>query len=247
MVLKVGKLGRDVSRSVRRTLGAKLAREAVDDAYLEAPAEDELRHIDAEAAAVLLDELFMKLVGHESLCRLWLGRLADRLLQSRAYHELGFARLSDFATERLGVLGRELQSMAEVWRAIVAMPALGRAFQCGRLNWTKVRMIARICRVAEPDEAERWIALAEQITSRELANLIAEQRSASRTGASTTDVGCEAGRNQTAIRGLELKRVSTGATILDGEEDDRPDDEPRVDVLILVPRHLTRMDHHDEG
>ena len=98
----------------------------VPPAWLEHPARgQEVGHIEREGLAVVLDRYLLRLSRHDCVCRLRLGRLATHLLDSRSYHRLGFARLSDYTIERLGLSGRELQSLARVWRAVKGLPRLG--------------------------------------------------------------------------------------------------------------------------
>jgi hypothetical protein len=100
---------------------------AVPPELLEPVSHEDIRGIDRDEAALVLDGYLHRLSREEATCRLILGRLADSLLRMRAYHRLGFARLSDYAVERLGVSGRELQSAARVWCNVERLPALARA------------------------------------------------------------------------------------------------------------------------
>jgi hypothetical protein len=94
-----------------------------------------------------------------------LARLAGRLEALRAWERIGWARRRDYAVERLGVSGRQIQELARMDRAFADLPAVERAFASGHLTWTKVRLLAR---VASSEDAERWIAHAHSVTAREL-------------------------------------------------------------------------------
>jgi hypothetical protein len=184
--------------------------------YLRPLAREELRHIDKDAAAVLLDGFLLRLARHESLCRLRLGRLATRLLDSRAYHRLGFSRLGDYTLERLGVSAREIQSCALVSRAVVLAPALGRAFRLGRLNWTKLRLLSELGDLVDFADAAvvgEWIAMAEHLTSRALSVHIKETR-------------------RSAGQPLSMSPAS------EPEDLGLVDGEPRVELRIRCPAHL---------
>jgi len=106
---------------------------------LEPPFNDESRYICRRDAGELLDQHLQYLSSHEARCRLTLGRLAQVLLSRRAYRELGFARLGDFARERLGLSSRELNSLAQVTKALEDQPQLARAFEAGEISWTELR------------------------------------------------------------------------------------------------------------
>ncbi len=185
----------------------------VPPAYLEPPARDELPQFEREAAAVLLDRYLLRLSRYESVCRLRLGRLAAHLLDARGYHDLGFARLADYAIERLGLSGRELQSVARVWRAVDAIPRLAEAYRSGRVNWTKLRML---CEVVSEETVDDWITRAEAMSTRELAAHIKDSP------------------------GPPALRRHPPASVSDGEYEDADtiDGEPRAQIRIACPAHM---------
>jgi hypothetical protein len=125
--------------------------------FLEPPTADDRRYIDRDEAAQLLDAFLGKLARQESISRLQIGRLAATLLDCRAYHDLGFARLSDYSRERLGLSARELQSLATVHRRLLDLPRCRYAFEHGHINWTRLRLIVQ---VASPGDEQAWLALA---------------------------------------------------------------------------------------
>lgn len=86
-----------------------------------------------------------------------LAALAGCMVRRRAWEPLGFARVGDYARERLGLSGRELRDLAHVDARLAGLPALERALVEGALPWTKVRLL---CRVATPADEASWIALA---------------------------------------------------------------------------------------
>jgi hypothetical protein len=95
-----------------------------------------------------------------------LARIAGRVVATRSWERLGFARLEDYAAERAGMSARELRDLAHVDRALAALPALDAALRTGELGWTQVRLL---CRVARPDDERVWLAMARQCTARALA------------------------------------------------------------------------------
>ena len=92
--------------------------------------------------------------------------LAGRLAAVRGWERLGYARLGDYATERLGVAPRSLQDWARFDGALRELPGLEAALVSGALGWTKVRLLAR---VARPADEQAWLSLAHRLSVRALA------------------------------------------------------------------------------
>jgi hypothetical protein len=107
-----------------------------------------------------------------------LAALAARILDTRAYEPLCYARLGDYARERAGLSARQLQDLAQVHRALARLPRLERALVGNDLPWSKVRLLAR---VASGADEEDWIARARELPIRKLEEEV--QASASRGGA----------------------------------------------------------------
>lgn len=94
------------------------------------------------------------------------ARIAGRIVATRSWERLGFARLRDYAVERAGVSAREIQDQARVDRALCRLPAIDAAFTSGRLTWTKTRLL---CRVATRANEEAWLRFAASVTAAALA------------------------------------------------------------------------------
>src|SRR5512132_3485292 len=92
------------------------------------------RSFSRPEAALVLDGWLRRLAAREAQCRMVLGTLARRFLTRRGHHELGFARLGDYSRERLGISGRELQSLATVSTRLEGLPRLRAAFAEGVLK-----------------------------------------------------------------------------------------------------------------
>ena len=84
-----------------------------------------------------------------------IAALAGRLVTRRGWERLGYARLADYARERLGLSARSLQDLARVDRQLAALPGLEATLMSGRLPWSKVRLLARFTTAADE---EYWIA-----------------------------------------------------------------------------------------
>ncbi len=95
-----------------------------------------------------------------------LAAVAGWVVASRAHERLGFARLRDFAVERVGLSARSLQDLARVDAALARLPRLEAALVGGWLSWTKVRLVAR---VATPEDEESWTLYAVRTSAREMA------------------------------------------------------------------------------
>ena len=80
--------------------------------------------------------------------------IAARVLDTRAYERLGYARLADYARERPGVSARQLQELARVHRALPGLPAVERALVRNALPWSKVRLVAG---VATAEDEAAWL------------------------------------------------------------------------------------------
>ena len=93
----------------------------------------------------------------EAPLRCALAAIARRLLETKAWEPLGFARIGDYARERAGVSGRQLYELARMDRVLREMPALRHAFLDGQLSWSQACLLAR---VATPENAPMWLARA---------------------------------------------------------------------------------------
>jgi hypothetical protein len=100
-----------------------------------------------------------------------LAAIASQLLATRAHERLCFARLGDYARERVGLSARQLQDLARVHGALTGLPRLERALVTNELPWSKVRLIARVASAA--DEAT-WIERARRVPTRRIEHEVRE-------------------------------------------------------------------------
>jgi len=108
-----------------------------------------------------------------------LARIGGRLVATKAWDRLGFARLGDYGRERVGWSARELQELAQVDRALATLPRVEEALVSGRLPWTKVRLL---CRVASASDESAWLESAERVSTRDLARRVRVVESSARDG-----------------------------------------------------------------
>ena len=133
------------------------------------PPEASGRGFRRDDAALVIDGYLRRLAAQEARCRVVLGRLARAFLRRGGQHLLGFARLGDYARERLGLSARELQSLAIVTERLAALPAIRTAFDGGELSWAQVRLLVGI---ATPHTECEWLDLARERTVRALAESV---------------------------------------------------------------------------
>jgi len=161
--------GREV---VHLSPGASL----VPDALLEPPWRSDSRGSFRDLAALLLDRHLRRLVRIRQPIDLRLARLLDRLDSGSGYLALGFARLTDYATERLGLPSRRVQTLLALARRLGDLPQLAAAFEVGHVSLSQVQLLLL---VVTPDTEVDWIARATTMTVRRLETLVrAAQRSA---------------------------------------------------------------------
>jgi len=101
-----------------------------------------------------------------------LGAALLRLRGERLFRSLGFVRLSDYVTERLGLSHRTAQELMRVEEALSTLPAIAAVFEEGTLTSSHVRILAR---VAIPEAESYWLALARRSSVRELAEAAGAQ------------------------------------------------------------------------
>ena len=116
-----------------------------------------------------------------------MASIAARFVGQGAHSTLCFARLGDYARERLGLSARQLQELARVARTLTQLPRVERALIGNELPWSKVRLLVR---VAQPEDERAWVALAREVGCRELERRV---REASESGREEADVTEEAG------------------------------------------------------
>ena len=123
--------------------------------------------VDATSAdsAEHIEDRLSRLAGALGSLRCLLAAIAERLIETRAHQRLCYARLGDYARERLGLSARQLQELARVHRTLAGLPALERALLANELPWSKVRLVAR---VATEEDEEAWIARAREMPTRRL-------------------------------------------------------------------------------
>ena len=143
--------------------------ELVPPELLALPDRRERRFLERDLAAAVIDDYLRRLASQGSRSRRLLGRLCRTLLRRRAYHRLGFARLSDYTRERLGVSASEVRGLAAVSDRLEQLPTVADAFESGKISWSKVRLLVAVC---TRETEEGWLELARIRTVRSLKQAI---------------------------------------------------------------------------
>ena len=111
------------------------------------------------------DAQLVALLRSQAPLRRALAAIAGRLVATRAWERLGFARSADYAAERAGCSARQLQELAHVDAALAALPQIDAALASGGLPWTKGRLL---CRVATREDEGRWLEAASGLSAQAL-------------------------------------------------------------------------------
>ena len=128
----------------------------------EMPLLEDVRDARQPDSLAAVDRRLDALCRERGPLRAVLARIAGRLVAARAWERIGYARLSDYAVERLGLSARSVHSLALVGQGFRVFPGLEEALLAGTLGWTKVRLLASLPR--GEDEAS-WIARARRLTA----------------------------------------------------------------------------------
>jgi len=107
------------------------------------------------------EERLARLAAAVGPLRRVLAAIAARLVATRAYERLCYARLGDYAREQPGISARQLQELARVHAALERLPALEHALVANALPWSKVRAVAR---VATAEDEHAWVARARALS-----------------------------------------------------------------------------------
>jgi len=130
---------------------------------------DGVGHVQQPEGLLALDRRVAELCRQRGPLRASVAQLSVSLLVNRSWQALGYARLSDYAVERLGVSARYVRAFARVGRAFYRRPWLEEALVSGTLGWTKVRLLAEV----PPDaDGAAWVSLARRLTALQLSKRV---------------------------------------------------------------------------
>ncbi len=118
-----------------------------------------------DLSAKLLEDQLIRLARANGVIERRLGPGLRTLSGQKLYRRLGFVRLGDYLTERLGMSLRRCQSIVRCERALARLPAVAAAFDAGDLPRSKLRAIID---VVSEETQEFWLARARRFTVRDL-------------------------------------------------------------------------------
>jgi len=84
----------------------------------------------------------------------------SRMHRLRLYTRLGYVRLADFLTERLGMSLRRCQAILRLERALAPLPRLARALEAGELSVSRLELAAA---AATPETEADWLDRAKRL------------------------------------------------------------------------------------
>src|SRR5262245_19571383 len=198
----------------------------VPDAILEPPWRSDSRGTFRDLAALLLDRHLRRLARIRQPIDLRLARLLHRLETGSGYLALGFARLTDYATERLGLPSRRVQTLLTLARRLDDLPRLAGAFEAGHLSLSQVQLLLR---VVTPDTEADWVARATTMTVRRLEAAVREaERGAAETGAAEAGATGTSATETRAAAAEDAPEPSSTASPPPRENLPAVDDDPAV-------------------
>ena len=188
-----------------------------------------------QPAALWLDARLRRLGREEARGRRRLGEIASVFQRRRSWLDLGFVRLGDWARERLGLSGSELEAAARVATGLRRLPRIAEAFEAGDISWTKVRLLVTVA--AEATE-ESWLQIARRETTRRIEETIRHERDTARAGgaAEDTSAGDQKPLATSAPDGARLAAAEREVAISREENGEEVDGEARVKLRLAVPR-----------
>lgn len=150
------------------------------------------------------------------------ARTATALVAAKAWCEFGFARLNDYARERLGRSGRWVRDLAALGDALTRLPALSAALTGSDGGRPLGRVAALlIARIATPDSLTEWIATARALSIRALRDAVRATREAGRIHDAASDPAAadfsaedSPSADPDDVAGRILVRVSVPAPVL---------------------------------
>jgi hypothetical protein len=179
-----------------------------------------------ELSAKLLEDQLRRLAGANEVIERRLGPGLHAMSGRRLYRRLGFVRLGDYLTERLGMSIGSCQSIVRCERALDRLPAIAAAFDAGEISVSRLRTIVE---VATPETQELWLARARRLDVNGLAAAAraAGRDSAPRGGGAGT-AACEAGQ-------VNIDRDTAGSR--------EAEDDPGVNVAFGAPARTVALWH----
>jgi hypothetical protein len=180
--------------------------------------------VSRRLAAELLETQLLRLARAGAVIERRLGPGLQTLSARRLHRRLGFVRLGDYLTERLGISLRRCQSIVRLERLLVGLPTVAAAFDAGDLPTSKLAIIAA---AATPETQDLWLGRAQRLTVRELERVARETKQ--------TPVGGDA----QGADGEDLLPEGSAAVASHAPEDE----EPGIMISFAVPGRAFALWH----
>jgi HNH endonuclease len=178
--------------------------------------------VSRRLAADLLQAQLLRLARAGALIERRLGPGLLALGARHLYRRLGFVRLGDYLTERLGISLRRCQSIVRLERALRDLPAVAAAFDAGAVPPSKVRIVAS---AATPETQHLWLARAQRLTVRDLEAAARAARDATSAAEAAPDA-VTAAHSAATVAGPEQGAAAPAPA---------PEDEPGVLISFAAP------------
>ena len=191
------------------------------------------RACPVETALLQADRIALSLRGALERTALPLARAATALLASKAWCDLGFARLDDYAREHLGRSGRWVRDLAALGEGILHLPALAAAIT-GEDGGRPLGCVAAVlvAKVASPSTLDDWIARARSSSIRALRDAVRSARATA-----PNDQPAAAGASPIEFP-AESPHVAAAPTAATHDDDDDVADRLLVRMMIPSPIHV---------
>ncbi len=118
------------------------------------------------ADAFALDERMRAVIGSLQKVDWQLGRLLRLFLDMRLHLLMGFPSSARYVRERLGLSSRKATALVHLERRSARAPELASAYRAGEISWARALAILPVI----GEQAARWIARAQSVTFRRLAD-----------------------------------------------------------------------------
>jgi hypothetical protein len=188
---------------------------------------------DETAEARALDLELRLLARREALGRVALGNVAEAFLRAETHGALGFARVSDYASERLGMSASQFHEHARVARELRRLPLVARAFEAGEIGWTKLRELVG---AATPSTQRGWLRIAQTHNAEGVKLAARRMKEEARRSGITPDDGV---LFRLAHDGVDAAPADTREP---GHEE--VDDGAAAEFRVRCPRPVRRLWHH---
>jgi hypothetical protein len=156
----------------------------VPEDLLEAPLESDRRRVFGDLAAFLLDRHLRRMAAMRNPLELRLARLLGRFEKSSGHLALGFARMADYVTERLGISVRRMVDILRMARRLEELPRTAEAFASGQVTASQLRALLR---VVTPETESEWLEKAAGLNVRLLEGEVRSALAAENGGGAADD------------------------------------------------------------